>query len=361
MRQSRGPDQRVVLSAFGPLEITRRHFGCPDCPESDYLADTILGVDGYLSPRVLRLACRLSGDGSFEVASQRLDELCGIQVSGETLRRHCPAVGAAMAQWIRKEPSAMSPFAEATGEVEVQTDAGKVNTTTGWRDLKVLAFTKRLLGKPASPEEWNSRNLPRPTARMVFTDIEEIEIFRQDWRKWADQLGIGSGAALTMLGDGAEWIWNAAEAQFPGCKQVLDVYHALEHVGTAAKKMYGEGTEEATTSFESGKAKLLAEGWKGISAYVGDELCREDTPVRRAALEELIGYASNQVGRMCYRARLEEGRSIGSGLIEGQVKTLGLRLKARGARWLERNAENMATLVGLSHSTLWETYWALKA
>ena len=350
-----------MLSAFGPLKITRRHFGCPDCREADYLADTVLGIDGYLSPRVLRLACRLSGDSSFEVASQRLDELCGIQVSGETLRRHCPVVGAAMAHWIRNEPAANVPFCEAAGEVEIQTDAGKVNTTTGWRDLKVLVFTKRLRGKSARPEEWDKRLLPGPTARVVFTDIEEIEIFRQDWRKWADQLGIGSGSALTMLGDGADWIWNAAEAQFPGCNQVLDVYHALEHVGTAAKKMYGEGTEEAAASFESGKSQLLAEGWKGISVYVGEELCREDTPVRRAALEELIGYTSNQIGRMCYRSRLAEGRSIGSGLIEGQVKTLGLRLKARGARWLERNAENMAALVGLSHSTLWETYWTLPA
>lgn len=361
MRQSRGPDQRTVLSAFGPVAVTRRHFGCPNCHEADYVADAVLGIEGYLSPRVLRLACRLSGDSSFAIASQRLDELCGIQVSGETLRRHCPAAGVSMAQWIRQEPSAMTPFAEARGEVEVQTDAGKVNTTRGWRDLKVLAFSKRPLGKAASPEEWDKRILPGPTARVVFTDIEEIDTFRQDWRTWADRLGIGSGAALTMLGDGAEWIWKAAAAQFPGCNQVLDVYHALEHVGTAAKKMCGEGTEEAISSFESGKSKLLAEGWKGISAYVGEELCREDTPIRRAALEELIGYASNQVGRMCYRARLAEGRSIGSGLIEGQVKTLGLRLKARGARWLERNAENMAALVGLSHSTLWENYWAIAA
>ena len=95
--------------------------------------------------------------------------------------------------------------------------------------------------------------------------------------------------------------------------------------------------------------------------YVGEELGREDTPARRAALDGLIGYMKNHVGRMEYRSRLAEGRSIGSGLIEGQVKTLGLRLKARGARWVERNAEHMAALVGLSHSTLWETYWSLAA
>ena len=214
----------------------------------------VLGIDGYLSPRVLRLACRLSGDSSFEVASQRLDELCGIQVSGETLRRHCPVVGAAMAQWIRKElecDGSILPRRKAEVE-EVQTDAGKVNTTTGWRDLKVLAFTKRPLGKPARPEEWDTRILPGPNARMVFTDIEEIEVFRQDWRKWADQLGIGSGAALTLLGDGAEWIWNAAEAQFPGCEtgtRYLSCTLLNMSGQQTAKKMYGEGKRGSDEQF----------------------------------------------------------------------------------------------------------------
>jgi hypothetical protein len=361
MRQSRGPDERTVLTAFGPLAITRRHFGCPDCRDAEYLADPLLGIDGYLSPRVLRLACRLSGDGSFDVAAARLEELCGLTVSGETLRRHCPVVGAAMAQWVRTEPAAMASFGKAAGEVEVQTDAGKVNTTEGWRDLKCLVYLKRPLGPAATTAQWASRTLPAPTARFLFADIEGIETFRLDWRGWADRLRIGSGPALTMLGDGAEWIWNAAEAQFPKCRQVLDVFHALEHVSKAAKGLYGEGTEAAGTSYEAGKAQLLAEGWKGICEYVGDELRREDTPARRAVLDELIGYMTSHVGRLDYRSRLAEGRTIGSGLIEGQVKTLGLRLKARGARWLERNAERMAALVGMSHSTLWESFWSLAA
>ncbi|MBN9118240.1 MAG: ISLre2 family transposase, partial [Planctomycetes bacterium] len=155
--------------------------------------------------------------------------------------------------------------------------------------------------------------------------------------------------------------WNAASVQFPGCRQVLDVFHAPEHVGAAAKAMHGEGTDAAAVSFESGRAKVLADGWAGVCRYVGDELSREDTPARRAALHELIGYMKNHVGRMDYSSRLAEGRTIGSGLIEGRVKTVGLRLKARGARWVERNAEGMAALVGLSHGTLWEHYWSLQA
>lgn len=318
----------------------------------------MLGLDGYLSPRVRRLACRLAADRSFAVAADRLFECCGVTVSGETLRRHCTAAGAAVAEWVRTDPGAAGPFREAAGEVEVQVDAGKVNTTGGWRDLKVVGFAKRPNGPAATPDQWDTRELPGPTARVVLADIEGIDVFRRDWRAWADRLGVGCGPRLSVLGDGADWIWGAAEAQFPGSRQVLDVYHAPEYVSAAAKGLYGEGTAEATASYGSGRSKLLAGGWPGVCEWVAGELGREDTAARRGAVEPLVEYLSKHVGRVGYAERLAEGRSIGSGLIEGTIKTLGLRLKARGARWVERNAERMVSLVALSNSTLWDHYWA---
>lgn len=345
------------MTAFGPVELVRRHFRCPDCGAGGYPADARLGVDGYLSPRVLRLACRLAGDRSFDVAAERLFEVCGVRVDGETVRRHVEGEGAAMAAWVRNDPAAAAPFRAAAGEAEVQVDAGKVNTTGGWRDLKVVAFAKRPVGAAATPAEWDTRVLPDTTARVVLADIEGIEAFRRDWRTWADRLGVGSGAALTVIGDGAEWIWKAADRQFPGCRQVVDVYHALEYVSGAATGLYGEGTAAARGCYEAGRGRLLSGGWAGVCEWVAGELGRDDTPPRRAAVEGLVGYLSGHVGRVDYRGRLAEGRSIGSGLIEGTIKTLGLRLKARGARWVERNAESMAALVGLSNSTLWDTYW----
>jgi hypothetical protein len=349
------------MTAFGRVALTRRHFRCAGCGSSGYPADALVGLDGYLSPRILRLACRLSGDQSFDVAAQRLDELCLVSVDAETLRRHCEAAGAAMAAWMRNDPVAAESFDQAAGEVEVQVDAGKVNTIGGWRDLKVVAFAKRPLGLPATPAEWDTRHLPRPSARVVLADIEEIGTFRRDWRTWADQLGIGSGTELSVLGDGAEWIWNAADAQFCGSRQVLDVYHAMEHIGTAAIGLYGEQTEAAKASFEAGRAALLDGGWGGVCGWVSAELAQADTSDRRAVLDELIGYLAKHTTRLDYRGRLAEGRSIGSGLIEGAIKTLGLRLKARGARWIERNVENMAALVALSHGSNWDAYWSLAA
>jgi hypothetical protein len=262
---------------------------------------------------------------------------------------------------VRTDPGATEPFRAAGGEVEVQIDAGKVNTTAGWRDLRVLAFAKRPPGPAAEPSAWDTRELPETTARVVLADIEGIDTFRRDWRAWADRLGVGSGAAVSVLGDGADWIWGAADAQFPDSRQVLDVYHALEYVSDAAKGLYGEGTADARASYERGRSELVSGGWPGVCGWVADESSREDTPERRGAVESLVSYLSRHVGRVCYRSRLADGRSIGSGLIEGTIKTVGLRMKARGARWVERNAEHMAALVGLSNSDLWENYWIAAA
>jgi hypothetical protein len=308
-----------------------------------------------------RLACRLAGDQAFDVAAERLWELLKVRVDGETLRRHCEAEGAAMAEWVRNHPDAADSFRSASGEAEVQVDAGKVNTTCGWRDLKVVVFAKRPLGPAATPDQWDSRSLPRPRARFVLADVEGIQTFRRDWRDWADRLGIGSGKDLSVLGDGAEWIWTAAAAQFPGSRQVLDVFHALEHVGTAAAGLYGEKTSAAQASFALGRAALLGDGWNGVCRWASAELAQSDTEDRRKVLDELLGYVSKHTTRMDYRGRLAEGRSIGSGLVEGSIKTMGLRLKARGARWIERNVESMAALVALGQSCTWDNYWTLAA
>jgi hypothetical protein len=358
-RTNCGPDQRTVLTAFGPVEWTRRHFRCSTCLDAGYPADAALGIDGYLSPRIRRLACRLTSDHAFEVAADRFWELLKVRVDGETLRRHCEVEGAAIAEWVRHQPKAAETFHAAAGDAEIQVDAGKVNTTSGWRDMKMVVFAKRPRGKAATPDQWDKRTLPRPTARFALADIEGIETFRRDWRNWADLLGLGSGSDLSVLGDGAEWIWNAAEVQFPGSRQVLDVFHALESVGKATTGLYGPETSKTGMSFATGRAAVLAEGWNGVCRWVAEELAQEDTDARRRVLDELTTYTAKHIQRMGYRERLAEGRSIGSGLVEGTIKTMGLRMKARGARWIERNAEKMAAQVALSHSSNWDTYWAL--
>ena len=81
---------------------------------------------------------------------------------------------------------------------------------------------------------------------------------------------------------------------------------------------------------------------------------------RRKAVDRLMVYFSKHSTRLNYAERLQAGRAIGSGQVEGKAKTLGLRLKARGARWNMRNVRPMASLVCVQHSPQqWKSYWAM--
>jgi hypothetical protein len=95
---------------------------------------------------------------------------------------------------------------------------------------------------------------------------------------------------------------------------------------------------------------------------VGELLSVDDAKERRRQpTERLIGYCAKHTGRLNYVEHLQAGRAIGSGQVEGQAKTLGLRLKRRDARWNKRNVKPMASLVCVRHSAQWEAYWALAA
>jgi hypothetical protein len=339
--------------------LRRRWWGsrCP-CSPGGYHADAALGLDGGLSPRLQRKACRGAADLSFERTRENLLDLLGVSPAAETLRVYCERQAGRVARWQGQETASAEGFREAEGAWEFAIDAGKVNTReAGWRDLKIAVAQKRPAAKPATPAEWESRELPEATARVMWADISAAKRFRRSWHARLRRLGLPAMARLHVLGDGASWIWKAAGRALTGCRQTLDIYHASQHIAAAGKRLYGEGTAEATAFHEHGRELLLKEGWTGICRLIGEELASEDTPARRKALDRLLGYFLPHLGRIDYAGRLAAGEAIGSGVVEGAAKTLGLRLKARGARWRHKNARAMAALICCRQTDQWDLFW----
>jgi len=300
----------------------------------------------------------LGGRHSYADAERLLAECCGWKVSDERIRRACQAEAAPIAAFRADSPAVAAAFATA-GDIEFQVDAAKVNTTGGWRDMKVGIFARRERGEAATPAEWDERELPAPTARVAFVAIQSIDDFAPRWREWADRLKITDRAAITVLGDGAEWIWNAAARQFGGCHEVLDIYHAAEYVSDAGKGLFGEGTLAAAAWLERGRGLLLSDGWAGLCDHIGATLEGSPALAGHAALGTLTGYFAAHTGRLNYCHRLYTGQSIGSGMVEGAAKNLiGRRLKQTGARWRVENVNQMAELCCLTYSDQWEPYWA---
>ena len=347
------------MTALGAVVIWRAYFACKACDLGGYFADAWLGIEGFLTRGATRLVCLLGGRGSFADAERLLSECCAWEVSDETIRQACQAEATRIIAFRAESPAIAEAFAEAVGDVEFQADAAKVNTTEGWRDMKIGIFARREPGEPATPAEWDDRDLPAPSARAAFAAIETIDDFAPRWSRWAARLGIKDLTEISVLGDGAGWIWNATTGQFGDCHQVLDIYHAAEHIADAGKGLYGEGTPEAANWLEDGRRLLLSDGWAGLCDHIGTAL--EATPglAGHAALGELTGYFAAHTDRLNYCHRLYTGQSIGSGMVEGAAKNLvGRRLKQTGARWEVENVNQMAELCCLTYSDHWDLYWA---
>lgn len=345
------------MTAIGRLSIRRAYFTCAGCGAGEYAADRRIGLEGALSRQGRRVVCWAGGRSSFAEASASLREIGGWTVSDETIRRACRAEAKAMAAWRADSGRACEDFLAAEGFVEFQTDAAKVNTDTGWRDVKIGIFARRPRGEPATSEDWAGRVLPPPTARVAFVGLESSEVFGARWPPWASRLGLGDPTALSVLGDGAEWIRNQAAERFPGAAQVLDVYHASEHLAAASRAVHGEGPV-ATAWWRESRRRMVGDGWWGLCERIGGALSADPTPACQAAMDALTTYFSKHTTRMNYAHRLHEGRSIGSGMVEGAAKLMiGKRLKQTGARWKVANVPLMGELCSLTYSSSWPAYW----
>jgi hypothetical protein len=325
---------------------------CPACGGSHCPLDARLGVSGFVSPHAQRLLCLAGASWSFERASVNLKEFCGLVVCDNTIRAVCHEHGGAVRDWQRDDPAASAAFRSAGGDAEFQTDGTMVNTTTGWREMRLTIFAKRRRGTPAvGAARWQQRDLPSPHARVVQAAIRTGEQLGPGWWRMALRLGLSDTGSVTALADGAKWIWNQVAEHLPGVAGVLDIYHASEHLWAAANAHFGEGSAGAGAWVRRRRETLLRRGASGLLAELaGVEWCG------------LRGYFEPHVEHTGYADRLRLGQSIGSGLVEGACKqVIGRRLKQTGARWKVRRVERMATLCAVQATEQWDAYWAGKA
>jgi hypothetical protein len=345
-----------VTTALGPVAVTREYtWHAPG--GGTFPADAVLGIDGFLTRQARRLVTLAGVEHSFARAQQVLAELCGWQVDDEVIRRttHAEARRAAGDRPARRDAAS---FARAAGEVEVLMDAGKVNTRDGWRDVKLGLFLKREPGAPAGPAEWDQRDLPAPTARTTIAAIEVADRFGQRLRTEADRLGVTTAPTVTVLGDGAEWIWNLAGDHLPQAAGVLDVFHAVEHISAAVKAVWGEGSAASAARIAAGRAAVLAGGKVGLERWLAGAFAEVPAGAPTDPLIGLAAYVAKHPTRLSYAERLAAGRSIGSGAVEGAIKQqVNVRLKRTGARWRVEHVGPLVELRALSHTPEWQDLW----
>lgn len=362
---------KTVLTSLGHVTVARRYYACRACRAKAVPWDLWAGIpDGHrLTTQARRVVTVAGSSWSFDQASARLEELCLLKVSNDVIRAVCNEEGEAARAWMNTSPEPAAAMAKAKGDVEFYTDGVKVNTVGGWREMRLSVFAKREAAAPATPEQWKDRVLPEPTARVASCAIAPSHCIGASWRRMLVQLGLERCPRLSVLADGARWIWDEAAKRFKLVADVqwcVDVFHVSEHLHACARRMFGPDTPGAKLWAATRIEHLMQRQGPAFIEQLQAERSAAATAggnrdARIKALDDLLGYLCANRDSLWYRARLAQGKPIGSGLIEGACKnTIGARLKINNPRWRVRRAERMGTLRCLQYSDLWDDYWLSK-
>lgn len=186
--------------------------------------------------------------------------------------------------------------------------------------------------------------------------IEDCQQFGARWGAWRKRLGLADTSAVTVLADGAKWIWEQQREHLRDADGVLDIFHALQHIAAVGQLLHADAAQARAWTDEA-RRTLLGAGWSGIKLLL-EAGAPGRTPTQQSAVDSLLDYLAPHQHHLNYAQRLAEGRSIGSGQVEGACKNLiGRRLKANTARWRVRRVNRMAGLCSLMYSHQWATYW----
>lgn len=238
----------------------------------------------------------------------------------------------------------------------VAMDAGKINIRgEGWCDFKVgsvFDLVQRTEPDPLTEEKATQAHAVQNSYVAVlggpasFGQRVWAEAVRREFPEAVDSVAVG---------DGAPWIWNLASEHFSTSRQVVDWYHAKQHLYTVANALFGEDTVEAHAWVKQKETPL----YQGHARTIADEF-RELAKTRRRnakVLRREAGYFENNHRRMQYLETREDGFPIGSGMIESGIKQFRARLVGPGMHWKREKAERILSLRAVILSNRFDYAW----
>jgi hypothetical protein len=350
-----------LLTTVGHVRVPRRYYACRSCAGKQTPWDDWSGIAAdaiQVTPHARKVIVTVSTAWSFDRASAKLKDICHMNVSDDTIERVCQHEGEEARRWLRANPETVEAFGKAPGEAEFYSDGLKVNTREGWREMRLNLLQKRERGTPVPPERWKDRVLPEASMRLASCAIADARLVGAMWKQWSGQMGLENSTDLSVIADGAPWIWEQARRRLsPRASWCVDVYHVSEDLHRCAKSMLGEGGP-ARSWARAELEELIRIGGPGYIQRLDRTIAKASEPTHIEALNALRVYLHRNQDRMWYADRLKEGKPIGSGAIEGACKKVGARLKLNSARWRPRRAERFGALLCLEYADQATHFWS---
>lgn len=309
----------------------------------------------------------LSGIVDYRIAEEILVQVGQIEVSDNSVWRQAQTWGKSIQDIFEEERlranvlqpgrwGGPSKVAKPKGRMGVAMDGSMIYVREEeWKELKVGCVFDVDVGLTLDRKTGEQIELTHAvnnsyTAHLggpeKFGEMVWAEASRRDWEQAAD---------TEVVGDGAPWIWNLAGDHFYDSHQVVDWYHATEHLAKAARLLKGEETLAATRWFNTQETMLF----EGHADRVAQRLttAARGQPTAADELEKEAGYFHKNQRRMRYQEMREDGWVIGSGMVESAAKQFKARFTGPGMRWSRSGAERLIPVRAAIMSGRFEELW----
>jgi len=363
---------KPVLTAVGKVEVSRPYYLCPRCHTGQFPADVELDIENTeFSPGVRRMQAIVGQDAPFDHGREQMKVLAGLEVTTKAVERTAEAIGADIAVREQKEIQRAMQLdlplvvGQSVPFLYVQRDGTAVPVVkkeTEGRPGKTEgepAHTREVkLGCVFTQTKWDKEGYPiRDSDSTTYVGaIETAEEFgkRIYWEAW--NRGWSRAEKKVVMGDGAEWIWNIADQHFPGAVQIVDLYHARQHLWELARKLFPNQEAEQRRwmmihqdRLDPGKIEDLVQSLRSMDSS-SLELAEK---IRKEA-----AYFEKNAKRMRYPEFRRQHLFVGSGVIEAGCKTvIGGRCKQSGMFWTVRGANAILALRCRQFNGRFEEYW----
>lgn len=167
--------------------------------------------------------------------------------------------------------------------------------------------------------------------------------------------GLGRARATLVVADGAPWIWNLVQERWAGASEVLDFYHASQHLWALGRALHGEEEAAAQAWVESRLHRLRHGEEQRVLAGIGK--LKAPPGAAGEAVEREKKYFETQAGRMNYQRMARRGWPIGSGPVESACRQKQCRFKRPGQFWTSEGLRHLGALTEARHNRQWEELW----
>ena len=354
---------RTVQSLLGEFNLKRCYYLSAD-GEYSFPMDAQLGLLDQYTPGAQRVMLWASAtDGSFVEAEKTLSCLAGINIPASQIRRVAQKLAPALQEEHTKrscpEKKSLIPAMyvsydgtgipmrkeELAGIKGRQTD-GSAKT----REVKLgCVFTQHASDKDGHP-------LRDPDSTSYVASLSRSDDFGIMMLDEARRRGLADAQTSVVIGDGAKWIWNTARMNFPAAIQILDFYHACEHLMLLSeavckdKSSASKAYKKWRSMMKRGRITKVLDLARGLIPRSGGR--------RKDAMDQLAYFKTN-TNRMRYDVFRKRHLFIGSGVVEAGCKSVvGKRAKQSGMLWSVSGAQNILDLRCLILSNYFDNAWA---